>query len=76
MKKCLIVIPVYNESRALPMLVNRLNELKRIDLHLNIDFIFINDGSEDESEKILTDDGMKYISLINNTLSFHSIKYI
>ena len=66
MKKCLVVIPVYNESIALPQLINRLNELKLIDAHINVDFLFINDGSDDGSEKILTDNSVKYISLINN----------
>ena len=66
MKKCLIIIPVYNECIALPRLIKRLNEFKSIDAHIKVDFIFINDGSEDESEKILMDSGMEYISLINN----------
>ena len=66
MKKSLIVIPVYNESIALPQLINRLNELKLKDTHINVDFFFINDGSEDGSEKILIDNSVKYVSLINN----------
>ena len=66
MKKSLIVIPVYNESIALPQLINRLNELKLKDTHINVDFFFINDGSDDGSEKILIDNSVKYVSLINN----------
>ena len=66
MKKCLIVIPVYNESCALPRLINHLNELKLKDTHINFDFLFINDGSKDGSEIILIDSCMKYISLTNN----------
>lgn len=66
MKKCLIIIPVYNECVALPKLINHLNELKKLDINTRVDILFINDGSVDGSEKILIDSCMKYISLTNN----------
>ena len=66
MKKCLIVIPVYNERSALQELINRLIELELTYTHINVDCLYVNDGSEDDSEKILLDNHVKYISLINN----------
>jgi len=66
MKRCLVVIPVYNESVALPRLINLLNELESEDPRKSIEFLFINDGSEDGSEEILLKSGLNYVSLANN----------
>ncbi len=65
-RNCLCVIPVHNEQDVLLDLVCKLKALNLLNIDINIDFIFINDGSVDGSEKILIDSDMKYISLINN----------
>lgn len=65
-RNCLCVIPVHNEQGVLLDLVCKLKALDNLNVDINIDFIFINDGSVDGSEKILIDSCMKYISLTNN----------
>jgi glycosyltransferase involved in cell wall biosynthesis len=66
MKKCLIITPIFNESKALSGLMDRLHEIKLSDIKISIDVLFINDGSEDESENILMKKNANYISLVNN----------
>lgn len=47
-----VVIPVYNSSQILPYLVERLsNELPKI--NMNFEVILVNDGSHDESWKVI-----------------------
>jgi len=65
-RNCLCVIPVHNEQDVLLDLICKLKAFDLLDIDINIDFIFINDGSVDGSEKIIMDSGMKYISLTNN----------
>ena len=65
-RNCLCVIPVHNEQDVLSDLICKLKALDHLDIGINMDFLFINDDSEDESEKILIEKHVKYISLINN----------
>ena len=59
--KTLIVIPAYNEEE------NILNTVKKIEnSDLKLDYIVINDGSTDNTMKVLKENNIKYINLINN----------
>ena len=50
----------------MPDLICKIKDIDLVGIDISVDFIFINDGSIDNSEKILIDSDMKYISLINN----------
>jgi glycosyltransferase involved in cell wall biosynthesis len=62
-KKLSIIIPVYNEEGTIRLILKKINELK-ID---NIDFevIVINDGSTDNSVKIIKENNELYNQFIN-----------
>lgn len=53
MKKITIIIPVFNEEEALPTLYTRLNEISNIITNYELEFLFINDGSKDNSLEII-----------------------
>ena len=54
MKTLDIIIPVYNEELVLLELLNRIEELKnKIEDKLKTNVIFVNDGSKDNTLKIL-----------------------
>lgn len=65
-----VVIPVYNEAQNIEMLYTRLTQV--LDkLNLSREFIFVNDGSHDQSEAILKqmsarNSEVKYINLSRN----------
>lgn len=52
MKKLSIIIPCYNESRNLPVLLSKCREVFSIEK--DIEFILVDNGSTDESSKILS----------------------
>ena len=70
-KKLSIIIPMYNEEESLPYLYKRLVELaKRIDKY-QLKFLFVNDGSKDNSLKIVKeyrkkDSRVQYLNLSRN----------
>ena len=47
-----IIVPVFNEEQTLTELFNHLDKLKAKLTKLDISFLFINDGSTDNSLKI------------------------
>ena len=57
--KILVIIPCYNEEKNI---VNTVNDLKKV----NVDYIVINDGSTDNSLKVLRENNINHINLINN----------
>jgi dolichol-phosphate mannosyltransferase len=64
------VIPVYNEAKCLHDLVSRLFSLEKI-IDDSIEYIFVNDGSKDESLEILQSfeknkSNFKYVSFSRN----------
>lgn len=67
-----IVIPVYNEEQCLPTLLERLLKLKEILSHLNMRFIFVNDGSDDNSLSLLKSfaDRFAFVTIINFSRNF------
>ena len=68
--KLSIIIPIYNEQGNIDRLINR---LKGVVAQLNIDceYVFINDGSKDDSINIIRnlakiDPSVKYINFSRN----------
>ena len=59
--KVLIIIPAYNEQENILSTVNKIKEYSE-----ELDYIVINDGSTDNTEKILIENNIKHIKLINN----------
>lgn len=59
--KTLLIIPSYNEENNI---INTINTIK--DYNSEIDYIVINDGSTDNSEKILKNNNIKHINLLTN----------
>ena len=59
--KILCIIPVFNEENRLRLLEN-VNQFKK-DNKFNIDFLIINNGSNDRSLKIIKSSNLDYISL-------------
>src|SRR5690554_5454005 len=49
MKKITVIIPIYNEEEVLPQLVRRLDAMSNHMLNYECEFLFINDGSNDQS---------------------------
>lgn len=59
--KVLLIIPAYNEEENI---LNTCNKIKEFSDEL--DFIVINDGSKDNTLKILKENNLNHINLINN----------
>ena len=66
MKKCLIIVPIYNESISLPRLIDQMNSIKNNITDIIPEFLFIDDGSVDNSKDIIENSGLDYITLSNN----------
>ena len=63
--RVLLIIPAYNEEENI---LNTCNEIIRFNElnNTNYEFIVINDGSKDNTKKILEDNNLPHINLINN----------
>ena len=57
-----LIIPVYNEEKALPALIEELEKINK-----NIEIIFINDGSSDQTSQILSKYTGKFKIIENET---------
>lgn len=53
MKKISIIIPAYNEEESLPLLYDRLNKVISNLENYEFEMLFINDGSKDNTLKII-----------------------
>ncbi len=62
--KVLVIIPAYNEEENIVNTVNNLKELKIEGIKL--DYVVINDGSTDNTRKVLVDNKIKFIDLVYN----------
>ena len=63
--KTLIIIPAYNEEKSILNTVSSIVEYNKKNKE-KYDFVVINDGSKDKTEKILVDSKINHIKLINN----------
>ncbi|MDB5177159.1 MAG: hypothetical protein JWN75_827 [Candidatus Saccharibacteria bacterium] len=71
MKSITILIPAYNEEPVLPTLYARLTSLAATLPHYEFEFLFVNDGSSDDTINILKqlvvkDDRISYVNLSRN----------
>ncbi len=71
MKKLSVIIPAYNEEEVLPQLIERLNEVSEHLSKYEFQFLFINDGSSDNTLELLKelnkqDKRMQYVDLSRN----------
>lgn len=60
----LLIIPAYNEAEVIIELIRRVHNFKS--RQHNIDYVVINDGSTDDEEKILLENNINHIELIQN----------
>lgn len=60
--KILMIIPAYNEEGNILNTVNEIKKYRKFDL----DYIVINDGSKDNTKKVLVDNKINFIDLSNN----------
>jgi len=72
MKKITILIPAYNEQEVLKPLIERLDKLATNNKSYNFEFLFVNDGSRDETLNIVKDYAKKdsRISYVNLSRNF------
>lgn len=66
MKKCLLVIPVHNDSASLPALITQIKNLTTSTNDVAISHLFVNDGSHDDTGRILAAEGMNYVTHLAN----------
>ena len=60
----LCIVPVYNEELRLPTLIRKIKLFKK--RTRNIDFIFINNGSNDKSLSLIKKNNFSHVSLKKN----------
>lgn len=71
MKRITIIVPIYNEEEVLPQLIKRLDQMSSRLKNIECEFLFVNDGSDDQTlEKIkefsMKDDRVSFIDLSRN----------
>lgn len=71
MKTISILIPCYNEQESLPALYKRLKVLTESIKNYKFEILFVNDGSRDNTLKIIKNCGSRMIVLI--MLIYHAI---
>ena len=70
MKKIDLVVPCYNEEESIPLFYEEIKKVRK-DINVNIEIIFVNDGSKDNSLNVMKelskkDKQVKYISFSRN----------
>jgi dolichol-phosphate mannosyltransferase len=71
MKRVSVVVPAYNESESLPELLARLSRVAAGEPGYGFEFLFVDDGSSDDSLETLrglraSDERVRYLSLSRN----------
>ncbi|OLA34118.1 MAG: glycosyl transferase family 2 [Firmicutes bacterium CAG:321_26_22] len=64
-QKVLLIIPAYNEEESILNGVNKIYNYNK-ENNTKYDIVVINDGSKDNTEKILCENNINHIKLINN----------
>lgn len=73
MKTLDIIVPVFNEESCINETIKRLENVREnLNSELDVNFVFVNDGSKDETANIITNYGQnnKYVKLINFSRNF------
>lgn len=63
--RVICIIPIYNESSRLNLLINKIKEFKKIE-NKEIDFLLINNGSTDNTNEILKISKLNFLKLKKN----------
>jgi len=71
MEKISIIVPCYNEEKALPLFYEEITRVAEMMEEVTFEFLFINDGSKDKTNELLKelnkkDKRVKYISFSRN----------
>lgn len=64
-KKILFIIPAYNEEKSILKTVNTIVDYNKKN-KTNLDYIVINDGSKDNTKKVLENNKLNHINLVMN----------
>ena len=73
MKTLDIIVPVFNEESCINETIKHLENVREnLNSELDVNFVFVNDGSKDETANIITTYGQnnKYVKLINFSRNF------
>ena len=73
MKTLDIIVPVFNEESCINETIKCLENVREnLNSELDVNFVFVNDGSKDETANIITTYGQnnKYVKLINFSRNF------
>ena len=68
-----VIIPLYNEEKCLPILINRLDKLKkRMEAFVTFNVLIVDDGSSDRSLELILEYAQceKYIKVLSLTRNF------
>ena len=57
-----IIVPVFNEEKTIITVLKKINEIKK---SLNLEIVIINDGSTDNSKKLI-DQNIKYFDKVKH----------
>ena len=69
MKKLTVVVPCYNEEKALPFFIEEMSVQSK-NIQYEIEYLFVNDGSKDKTFNVLLDLKQKY-----NHMDIHIINF-
>lgn len=64
--KYLVIIPAYNEEESIVKTINKLKETLNQNKKYHVDYIVVNDGSVDNTKKVLEDNNILHINHIIN----------
>lgn len=64
-EKILLIIPAYNEEANILNVCKEIEEFNK-ENNENFDYVVINDGSKDNTEKVLVENNLNHVKLINN----------
>lgn len=71
MKMITIIVPCFNEEEVLPNFIERLNEVTKAIPNYNFEYLFVNDGSTDNTLEVIkgyrvADSRIRYVDLSRN----------
>ena len=69
MKKLTVVVPCYNEEKALPFFIEEMSVQSK-SIQYDIEYLFVNDGSKDKTLNVLLDLKQKYSQMNINIINF------
>ena len=58
-----LVVPCYNEQEAIPLFYKEIDKISKKMNYLNFEFIFVDDGSNDQTLKIVKKFSILYLYL-------------